>query len=65
MDTAELRQLSAEDLAAKAKELRAELFGGRLKHATGQLENTARLRALRRQVARAETILRQKQGATK
>jgi large subunit ribosomal protein L29 len=65
MDAAELRQLSAEDLAAKAKELRAELFGARLKHATGQLEDTARLGALRREVARAETILRQKQGATK
>jgi large subunit ribosomal protein L29 len=65
MNPAELRQLSAEDLVAKAKELRSELFGARLKHATGQIEDTARLRRLRREVARAETILRQKQGATK
>ena len=65
MNPSELRQLSADDLVAKAKQLRAELFWAGLKHATGQLEDTARLRALRREVARAETILRQKQGATK
>jgi large subunit ribosomal protein L29 len=58
-----LRDLSADELAAKADELRRELFNVRVKKATGQLENTARLRTLRRDVARAETVLREKRGA--
>jgi ribosomal protein L29 len=35
-----------------------------IRKATGQLENTAKLRLLRREIARAETILREKRGAT-
>jgi len=65
MKARELRDLSAEELAAKSAELRRELFNLRLKHATGQLENTARLKTLRRDIARAETVLRGRQGAEK
>lgn len=64
MNSQEMRELSAEELAAKSRELRGELFNVKIKHATGQLESTAKLRELRRQVARAETILREKSGAT-
>ena len=65
MQAAELRGLPADDLAAKARELRGELFNVRVKHATGQLENTAKLGSLRRELARVETVLREKQEATK
>ena len=65
MKSSELKELSVEELAAKSDELRAELFNVRIKKATGQLENTAKLRTLRRDIARAETILREKRGATK
>jgi large subunit ribosomal protein L29 len=58
-----LRELSLDELVAKADELRRELFNVRVKKATGQLENTARLRTLRRDVARTETVLREKRGA--
>jgi large subunit ribosomal protein L29 len=58
----ELRELSTEELAMKSNELRTELFTARIRHSTGQLENTAKLRLLRRDVARVETILRQKSG---
>jgi large subunit ribosomal protein L29 len=61
----ELRELSADELAAKGKELRAELFSAKVRKATGQLENTARLRTLRRDVARVETILREKGEAAR
>jgi large subunit ribosomal protein L29 len=63
MKPSELRELSLEELGAKSQELRRELFSARVRHATGQLENTARLRQLRRDVARVETILREKHGA--
>jgi large subunit ribosomal protein L29 len=62
MKAAELRDLSLDELAAKARELRGELFNTRIKKTTGQLENTAKLRTLRRDIARAETILRERRG---
>ena len=65
MKPAELRDLSQEELAAKSTELRGEFFNARLKKATGQLENTAKLKLLRRDIARVETLLREKRGATK
>ncbi len=65
MQSSELRDLSTEELEAKSRELRGELFNVKIKKATGQLENTARLSMLRRDIARAETILREKRWATK
>jgi large subunit ribosomal protein L29 len=60
----ELRELTLDELRAKAREVRNEYFGARVRFATGQLENTARLRTLRREVARLETVIRQKVGAS-
>jgi len=65
MKASELRALPADDLESKSKELRGELFNVRVKHATGQLENTAKLGSLRRELARVATVLREKQEATK
>lgn len=62
MKASELRELSSEELATKSQELRFELVTARLNKATGQLENTARLRTLRRDVARIETVQREKRG---
>jgi len=59
MKATELRELSREELGAKARELRGELFNARIKHSTGQLEDTAMLRTLRRDIARVETLLRE------
>jgi large subunit ribosomal protein L29 len=61
----ELRELEIEELAQKAREARDEFFNARVKHATGQLEDTAKLKWLRRDVARAETVLAAKREATK
>ncbi|NNL64992.1 MAG: 50S ribosomal protein L29 [Myxococcales bacterium] len=64
MKATELRELSDEELAAKAGELRGELFNLKVKHSTGQLEDTARLSHLRRDVARLETVIRERREAT-
>ena len=63
MKASELRTLSEPELQAKSRELRDELFNARVKRATGQLENTAKLRQLRRDVARVETLLTRMRGA--
>ena len=65
MKASELRQLTADELRSKSQDLRQELWSAQMKHATGQLENTAKLADLRRDVARVETVLRQKLGATR
>lgn len=63
MKAKELRELTLEELATKAREVRNEYFGARVRFATGQLENTAKLRTLRRDIARIETVLRDKNTA--
>ncbi len=65
MKASEYRELSWDELEAKSRDLRGEAFNVRIKRSTGQLENTARLKELRRDIARVETILREKREATK
>ncbi len=65
MKATELRSLSVDELETKVSESRTELFNLKVKHATGQLEDTARLRTLRREIARAETVKREIQEAQK
>lgn len=55
----ELKGLSTAELVAKEKEFKEELFNLRFQLATGQLENTARLKEVRKQIARIKTALRQ------
>jgi large subunit ribosomal protein L29 len=59
----DLRALSREELVAKRDELRGELFNAQVKRSTGQLENSAVLGALRGDIARVETILREMREA--
>jgi len=60
MKPAELGELSQEELQQKELELREALFNLTIQHATGQLENTARLGHVRKDIARVKTILRAK-----
>lgn len=53
----DLRAMSAEDLQKALQEQRDGLMQARFKHATAQLEKTSDLKAMRRQIARMETIL--------
>jgi large subunit ribosomal protein L29 len=58
---AELRALSAEDLEEKLKEAKEELFNLRFQNATGQLDNSARLKTVRREIARIYTVVRERE----
>ncbi|HAR95563.1 MAG TPA: 50S ribosomal protein L29 [Deltaproteobacteria bacterium] len=61
MKAKELRDLTREELLKREKELKEEAFNLRFRHSTGQLENTARMKLVKRDIARIETTLRQKE----
>ena len=62
MKAREIRELTLDELAVKSRELRGDLFNALVKRSTGQLENTAKLEQLRRDIARVETVLRERRG---
>ncbi|MCL1795611.1 MAG: 50S ribosomal protein L29 [Clostridia bacterium] len=59
MKASEMRELDSAALEAKVLELKAELFNLRFQLATGQLENTMVIREVRRNIARAKTLIRE------
>ena len=61
MKAAELRELNYRELMEKLAESKEELFNLRFQLATNQLDNTARLKAVKRTVARILTILRDRE----
>ena len=66
MKATEIRELSSDDLQAKLKEARAELFNLRFQMATSQLDNTARVKTVKRNIARIQTEMRAREiAATK
>jgi len=65
MKATDLRVMTIDQLGDELMKLRKERFNLRFQRATGQLENTARVRQVRRDIARIETIARQKRGAQK
>ena len=65
MKSKEIRNLSAEEIKAKVADTRHELMNLRFQQVTGQLTDTSRLRTLRRDIARMETILAETQNAAK
>jgi large subunit ribosomal protein L29 len=58
MKASEIRELSNEDLNAKLKDARAELFNLRFQMATSQLDNTARVKQVKKDIARILTEMR-------
>ena len=63
----EIQEMSSDELLTKKRDLRQESLHLRLQQQSGQLEQPSRLRLLRREVARVETVLtqRSRQPATK
>jgi large subunit ribosomal protein L29 len=57
----ELRELEQDELVAKLLEAKQELFNLRFQAATGQLENHGRLRAVRKEIARIYTVMRERE----
>ena len=60
MKVTEIRNLSVEELEAKLKELKEELFNLRFQHAINQLENPHKITDVKHDIARVMTVLREK-----
>ena len=63
MKAADLRDLTQEELQAKLKEVSEELFNLNFQHSRQQLDNTARLGQARKDLARLQTVLRDRAAA--
>ena len=59
MKVNQIRDLSPDERSEKIKSLKEELFNLRFQHATGQLENTMRIRDVKRSIAQIKTIQRE------
>ncbi len=63
MKSKDIRELSLDEIRKKLRDLRDELVNLRVRKQTGQVENPSRIRIVRRDIARLETILKQKASA--
>ena len=63
MKVAEVRELAVDDLRQRVKELDDQLFRLRIQKSMGQIEAAGKLKALRRDLARIQTVLREKETA--
>ncbi|MBS4197871.1 MULTISPECIES: 50S ribosomal protein L29 [Lederbergia] len=61
MKANEIRDLTTAEIEQNVKSLKEELFNLRFQLATGQLENTARLREVRKEIARMKTVIRERE----
>jgi len=60
MEIKEMRELSVADLSARASEWQQEIFRARCEKVVGQLTDTSKLKKLRRDIARASTLINEK-----
>jgi large subunit ribosomal protein L29 len=65
MKIGDIRGMTVDQLEDEVLKLKKEQFNLRFQRATGQLENTARVRAIRKDIARMKTVTRQKQAQAK
>ncbi len=61
MKVADLRSIETPELNKKVEEFKKELFSLRFQQATGQLENTARIREVRKSIAKIKTVIRERE----
>ncbi|MCH4056440.1 MULTISPECIES: 50S ribosomal protein L29 [Lapidilactobacillus] len=61
MKANDIKELTTAEMLDKEKQYKEELFNLRFQQATGQLENTARLKQVRQNIARIKTVLRQQE----
>ena len=62
MKAKELKDLTADELNSKLAELKEELFNLRFQHAVNQLENPKRLQAVKKDIARVKTVIREQES---
>jgi len=65
MKSSEIREMGLEEIQRKRDDMKEEMFNLRFQHGVGQLENTAKLKQTRRDIARIETLIREQQRADK
>ncbi len=63
MPAGDLKELNDNELANRLREFKEELFNLRFQNATGQLDNTARINAVKKDIARVQTFLREREIA--
>ena len=61
MKAKEIREMSREEMTTKLEELKKDLFNLRFQHATNQLDNPIKIVAVKRDIARINTIIREKE----
>jgi large subunit ribosomal protein L29 len=61
MKATEIKEMSLEEMSRKEADLRQEWFNLRFQHGTGQLENTSKLKSVKRDIARVKTVIRLKE----
>jgi large subunit ribosomal protein L29 len=61
MKAKDIREMSTQELENKVRELKGELFNLRFQLATGQLDNPMQIKKVRKSIARAKTILRERE----
>ena len=64
MKASEIREMTADELNSKLADLKAELFNLRFQLAINQLDNPMRISAVKKDIARVKTIIREKQTAS-
>ncbi|MEJ2476112.1 MAG: 50S ribosomal protein L29 [Desulfobacterales bacterium] len=65
MKAGDVRSLSPEERQQKLVDMKQELFNLRFQHATGQLENPQRLKQIKRDVARVQTVIREEESSVR
>jgi large subunit ribosomal protein L29 len=60
MKASEIREMNTDELERRLTDLKEELFNFRFQHASGQLENTSRIKQTKRSIARVKTIMRER-----
>jgi large subunit ribosomal protein L29 len=65
MKSKDLRDLSIQELTAKKVEFKKEIFSVKFQLHTGRLENTARIPSLKKDIARVETIIKEKEAGVR
>ena len=65
MKIKELREMTVEELGTKSREIRHEMLNMRIQQQSGQLENPSRIKLLRKDVAKIETIISERANAGK
>ena len=61
MKVQDIRSIETKDLLVKVDEFKEELFSLRFQQATGQLENTARIKEVRKSIAKIKTVIRERE----